>query len=64
MNEVDVKDKIMLTIKEAAQISNVGENKIRELIERRDCNFTLHIGTKTLVKRKKFEEYLMLRDVI
>lgn len=56
--------KINLTIDEAAKYSNIGKNKIRELIKEKDCDFILQVGTKTLIKRVKFESYLALRNLL
>ena len=50
--------KINLTIKEAAAYSNIGINKIEELLKQPLCNFVLYVGNKKLVKRKEFEQYL------
>lgn len=50
--------KINLTIKEAAAYSNIGINKIEELLKQPNCNFVLYVGNKKLVKRKEFEQYL------
>ena len=50
--------KINLTIKEAAAYSNIGINKIEELLKQPHCNFVLYVGIKKLVKRKEFEQYL------
>ncbi len=50
--------KINLTIKEAAAYSNIGINKIEELLKQPHCNFVLYVGNKKLVKRKEFEQYL------
>lgn len=49
---------INLTIKEAAEYSNIGINKIAELLRNPMCNFVLYIGNRKLVKRKEFELYL------
>lgn len=51
-------EKYNLTIKEAAQYYNIGENKLRELIKEQDCDFVLYVGKKVLIKCKKFEKYL------
>lgn len=56
--------KLNLTIAEASEYSNIGEKRIRELCSEPDCNFTLRVGTKTLIKRKKFEEYISNRTVL
>lgn len=50
--------KYNLTIKEAAAYSNIGINKIDELLKQPQCNFVLYVGSKKLVKRKEFEQYL------
>jgi len=47
-----------LTIREAAEYSNIGINKIDQLLRQPNCPFVLYVGTKRLVKRKEFEEYL------
>lgn len=51
-------NKYNLTIKEASEYYNIGENKLRELIKQDYCEFVLYIGKKALIKRKQFEEYL------
>ena len=51
-------NKYNLTIKEASEYYNSGENKLRELIKQDCCEFVLYIGKKALIKRKQFEEYL------
>lgn len=50
--------KIMLTIKEAAAYSNIGINKIDQMLRMPGCPFVLYVGSKKLVKRKEFEAYL------
>ena len=36
----------------------IGTNKLREITSNPDCGFVIWIGTKRLIKRKKFEKYL------
>lgn len=55
---VPVKDKVALTIKEAAEYSNIGINKIEKLLRSPRCPFVLYVGKKKLVKRKEFEKYI------
>ena len=50
--------KMLLSIREAAEYSNIGINKIDELLKRPNCPFVLFVGTKKLVKRKAFEAYI------
>lgn len=50
--------KINLTIKEAAEYSDIGINRIEDLLKQPKCNFVLYVGNKKMVKRKEFEQYL------
>ena len=50
--------KLTLTIKEAAAYSNIGINKIEELLKQPKCDIVLYVGNKKLVKRKEFEQYI------
>lgn len=56
--QINIKDKYLLTIKEAVQYFNIGENKLRELTNDQNCTFVLWNGNKRLIKRKEFEEFL------
>ena len=56
--------KMNLTIKEAAEYSNIGINKIDSMLRSPNCPFVLYIGTKKLVKRKAFEQYISDKLVI
>ena len=47
-----------LTIDEAAVYFSIGEQKLRALCAREDCPFVLWVGSKCLIKRICFEEYL------
>lgn len=64
-NEIPVWEKLNLTIEEAANYSGIGMHKIRELMNEKDCDFVLRIGTKkTLIKRVKFEKYILAHEAI
>ena len=56
--KVMIKDKVCLTIPEAAEYSHLGQHTIRVLLKEKKCPFLLMVGTKQLVKRKAFEKYL------
>lgn len=62
--KVEIKDKILLTIAEAAAYSGISERVLRNRIEQSDYNFLLKNGTKTLIKRRLFEKYLESVDAI
>ena len=53
-----------LTIKEAAEYSNIGINKIDSMLRTPNCPFVLFVGTKKLVKRREFEDYIQSRTHI
>ncbi|MBR1735825.1 MAG: helix-turn-helix domain-containing protein [Firmicutes bacterium] len=55
---VNIENKFTLTVKEAAEYFNIGENRIREMSDQNDCPFVLWVGSKRLIKRKKFEDHL------
>ena len=50
--------KLTLTIKEAAEYSNIGINKIDSMLKQPNCPFVLYVGTRKLVTRREFEEYI------
>ena len=56
---VPIKDKVALTIREAAEYSNIGINKLESLLRSPRCPFVLYVGKKKLVKRKEFEKFIM-----
>ncbi len=62
--KVAIPDKLLLTVDEAAAYSNIGTAKIREIINESDCDFTLKKGCNVLIKRVKFEQYLLQKEVI
>ena len=55
---VPIQDKVTLTIREAAEYSNIGINKLESLLRSPRCPFVLFVGKKKLVKRKEFEKYI------
>ncbi len=51
-------EKANLTIEEAAEFSNIGQNKISALLRMPRCPFVLYVGKKKLVKRREFERFM------
>lgn len=58
VEQVPISEKLTLTIKEAAEYSNIGINRIDAMLRVPNCPFVLYVGSKKLVKRKEFEEYI------
>jgi len=57
-NTIPIWEKQLLTIDEAALYTNIGQNRISELLKKPSCPFVIYIGRKKLVKRKEFEKFL------
>ena len=51
-------EKAAMTLEEASAYSSIGVNKLREITDSEKCPFVMHVGTKRLVKRKLFENYI------
>lgn len=64
IEKVPIHLKVALTIKEAAEYSNIGINKIDSMLREPNCPFVLYVGAKRLVKRKEFETFLSEKLVI
>ena len=62
--QMRINEKLTLTIEEAVEYSNIGQNKLRELTNMPFCPFVLYIGKKRLIKRKEFEEYISAQKSI
>ena len=55
---VQIRDKVALTIPEAAAYSNIGQNRIEKLLKTPNCPFALFVGAKKLVKRSEFDKFI------
>lgn len=47
-----------LTVQEAAAYSGIGTDKLREITNDRRCEFVLWVGSKRMIKREKFDEFI------
>ena len=64
IENVSIHLKMALTIKEAAEYSNIGINKIDSILRVPNCPFVLYVGTKKLVKRREFEQFISQKVAI
>lgn len=55
---VPIWHKAALTLEEAAKYSGIGINKLRDVSNDPECSFVLFVGSKRLIKRKEFDEYI------
>lgn len=56
--DIPVWEKVTITKEEAAAYSNIGINKLDELMRNPMCGFVIYIGKKRLIKRRQFEEFI------
>ena len=56
--EVRISEKPTITLEEAAAYTGIGINRLRSLSNRSDCRFVIYVGSKRMIKRKQFEEFL------
>ena len=64
IEKVPIHLKMTLSIREAAEYSNIGINKIDRMLRSPNCPFVLFGGTKKLVKRKEFEQFISSKLII
>ena len=57
-SSVPIYEKENLTIEEASLLFNIGQNKLREMTNERDCDFVLYKQSQKLIKRRKLQQYL------
>ena len=64
IQRVPIHLKMTLTSKEAAEYGNIGINKIDSMLRAPKCPFVLFVGTKKLVKRREFEQFISSKLMI
>lgn len=57
-DSIPIHRKLNLTLKEAAEYSNIGINRLTIMLTEPNCPFALFVGSKKLIKRKVFEDYI------
>ena len=51
-------EKRLLDINEICEYTGWGKTKVREIVKRNDSKFTIKLGNKYFVDKKKFDNYL------
>ena len=64
IEKVSIHLKTTLSIREAAEYSNIGINKTDRMLRSPNCPFVLFVGSKKLVKRKEFEQFISSKLII
>ena len=58
MDKIPLYEKMNLTIEQASEYSNIGENTLRQYIkDNPNERFILYVGKKILINRKEFIEW-------
>ena len=55
---IPIHQTLNLTLKEAAEYYNIGINRLTIMLTKPNCPFALFVGSKKLIKRKIFEDYI------
>ena len=61
VKKIPISEKYLLTIKEASEYFNIGENKMYRIVNdflESDYKFIVQYGSRTMINRKKFESFL------
>ena len=59
--QVPIWERFLLTVKEASEYFNIGENKMHRIVNDyiySDYKFVIQNGNRAMINRKKFEEFL------
>jgi len=58
MKEIPIGEKSNLSLEEAAAYSAIGVNKLQDITNDENCRFVLWVGSKRLIKRRLFDQYI------
>jgi hypothetical protein len=58
-NTVPLWERPILTFPEASQLFGIGINRLRRMAMEPDCDYVIWIGQRKMIKRVKFNDYLM-----
>lgn len=58
VQDIPVCEKALLTIEECTAYAGIGLRKLRELSNEPDCGFVIWVGSKKMINRKKFDEFI------
>ena len=63
--EVPIWERYALTVNEASCYFHIGDKKIREIIEDNpDADYLMQVGTRVMIKRKRFEQFLDRQEAV
>lgn len=63
--EVPIHQKVLISVYEAVALTGLGEHRIRKIIKENEKEkFIVHVGTKWLIKRELFIQFLNDRTVV
>lgn len=59
MDNIAIKDKPLLTLKEASAYTGIGINKLRELSDENMSELVLFVGNRRMLKRAELVKFLL-----
>lgn len=60
--QVPVSDKVLWSLKEAAEFSNISMYKLKDAIKDPECPFAIQVGHRMMIRRQDFLDYLATSD--
>lgn len=65
MREIPFWQRYVLSIEEAAEYFRIGRTRLRQLTEENpDADYVLHIGNRVYIKKRLFEQFVDLANVV
>lgn len=61
---MDKEEKVLITIKEAMEMTGIGEKTLRRLLQNPRCPFLFAVGRRHLVKKDAFVRWINQRSGI
>ena len=61
---IPLSERSLLTIKEAAALYGIGQNKLSKMLHVPGCSFALRNGNRMMLKRDAFDRYLQITERI
>lgn len=56
--------KVLISIEDASNIYSIGKTRLREILRNEGSQFVILNGNKQLIKRQKFDEWILQRKAV
>lgn len=58
MENIPLWEKVTLTIEEASNYYGIGQTSLRNAIKNPSCTFVFYVGSKPMIKKREFDNYI------